>query len=102
MSTLTFEARASKIWFDNDNMWLNLFDGRQLSVPLAYFPRLHKATEQQREKYELSGGGTGIHWDEIDEDISVPNLLIGIYERNNPEVFISFWLSISASNCLII
>ena len=82
MSTLTFEARASKIWFDNDNMWLNLSDGRQLSVPLVYFPRLHKATEQQRENYELSGGGTGLHWDEIDEDISVPNLLIGIYDRS--------------------
>ena len=82
MSTLTFEARASKIWFDNDNMWLNLSDGRQLSIPLVYFPRLHKATEQQRENYELSGGGTGLHWDEIDEDISVPNLLIGIYDRS--------------------
>jgi len=82
MSTLIFEARASKIWFDNDNMWLNLSDGRQLSVPLAYFPRLHKATDQQREQYELSGGGTGLHWDEIDEDISVPNLLIGIYDRS--------------------
>ena len=84
MSTLTFEARASKIWFDKDKMWLNLSDGRQLSVPLAYFPRLHKATEQQRENYELSGGGTGLHWDEIDEDISVPNLLIGIYDRSVP------------------
>ena len=82
MSTLTFEARASKIWFDNDNMWLTLSDGRQLSIPLVYFPRLHKATEQQRENYELSGGGTGLHWDEIDEDISVPNLLIGIYDRS--------------------
>ena len=82
MSTLTFEARASKIWFDKDSMWLNLSDGRRLSVPLAYFPRLHKATEQQREKCELSGGGTGLHWDEIDEDISVPNLLIGIYDRS--------------------
>lgn len=82
MSTLTFEARASKIWFDKDNIWMNLSDGRQLSVPLTYFPRLHKATEQQRENYELSGGGTGLHWDEIDEDISVPNLLIGIYDRS--------------------
>ena len=51
MSTLIFEARASKIWFDNDNMWLNLSDGRQISIPLVYFPRLHKATEQQRENY---------------------------------------------------
>ncbi|MDE2812861.1 MAG: DUF2442 domain-containing protein [Gemmatimonadota bacterium] len=82
MSTLTFEARASKVWFDNDNMWRTLSDGRQLSIPLVYFPRLHKATEQQRENCELSGGGTGLHWDEIDEDISVPNLLIGIYDRS--------------------
>jgi len=82
MSTLTFEARASKIWFDDHNIWLSLSDGRQLSIPLVYFPRLHRATEQQRENYELSGGGTGLHWDEIDEDISVPNLLIGIYDRS--------------------
>jgi hypothetical protein len=82
MTTLTFEARASKIWFDEDNMWLNLSDGRQLSVPLAYFPRLHNATELQRAKYEISGGGTGLHWDEIDEDISVPNLLMGFYDRS--------------------
>lgn len=82
MSTLTFEARASDIWFDTDNMWLNLSDGRQLSVPLVYFPRLLKATQNQREDFELSGGGTGVHWDEIDEDISVPNLLVGIYDRS--------------------
>ena len=82
MSTLTFEARATKIWFDEDNMWLNLSDGRQLSVPLAYFPRLHKATKQQRVNYEISGGGTGLHWDEIDEDISVPNLLMGFFDRS--------------------
>jgi len=82
MSTLTFEARASNIWFDEDNMWLNLSDGRQLSVPLAYFPRLQKATSQQRAEYEISGGGTGLHWDEIDEDISVPNLLMGFYDRS--------------------
>ena len=82
MSTLTFEARASKIWFDEDNMWLSLSDGRQLSVPFAYFPRLQKATAEQRAKYEVSGGGTGLHWDEIDEDISVPNLLMGFYDRS--------------------
>jgi hypothetical protein len=82
MSTLTFEARASKIWFDEDSMWLNLSDGRQLSIPLAYFPRLQNATESQRANCEISGGGTGLHWDEIDEDISVPNLLIGFYDRS--------------------
>ncbi len=77
MNTLTFEASATNIWFDNDNMWVALTDGRQLSIPLVYFPRLLNATTEQRNNYELSGGGTGIHWDEIDEDISVPGLILG-------------------------
>ncbi len=81
MSTLTFEASAQKIWFDNENMWVHLSDGRQLAVPLTYFPRLLKATPGQREKVELSGGGTGLHWEEIDEDISVPGLLLGYKDR---------------------
>ena len=46
MSISTFEARATNIWFDEDNLWLNLADGRQLSVPLVYFPRLHQATKR--------------------------------------------------------
>ncbi len=77
MSTLTIEASAAKVWFDQYNMWVNLSDGRQLSVPLEYFPRLLNASPIQREKYVLSGNGTGIHWEEIDEDISVPGLLMG-------------------------
>ena len=77
MNTLTFEASASKVWFDKENMWVALTDGRQLSIPLVYFPRLLNATPEQRNNYELSGGGTGIHWEEIDEDISVPGLILG-------------------------
>lgn len=77
MSTLTIEASAIKVWFDQYNMWLTLSDGRQLSVPLEFFPRLLNAKPSQREKYILSGNGTGIHWDELDEDISVPALLLG-------------------------
>ena len=77
MSTLTFDTSATKIWFDNENMWIALADGRQLSVPLIYFPRLLNATSEQRNNFELSGGGTGIHWEEIDEDISVAGLILG-------------------------
>lgn len=77
MNSLTIEASASKVWFDNENMWVALRDGRQLSVPLVYFPRLSNAKPAQRKKFEISGGGTGLHWDELDEDISVPGLLIG-------------------------
>lgn len=81
MTTLAAIAAAKRVWFDDANIWLELTDGRQLSVPLAYFPRLLRATSNQRERYELSGGGTGIHWDEIDEDISVEGLLLGIGDR---------------------
>ena len=78
MSTLISEAKATKVWFDEDSMWLLLADGRQLSVPLAYFPRLLHATTEQRAASELSGGGTGLHWPTIDEDISVRGLLNGV------------------------
>ena len=77
MSTLTIDASATKVWFDQYNMWIGLADGRQLSVPLEYFPRLLNANHEQRKKYVLSGNGTGIHWEEIDEDISVAGLLLG-------------------------
>lgn len=77
MNILTLEAKAAKVFFDEDNLWVLLKDGRQLSVPLAYFPRLLNATSEQREKYEISGGGVGLHWDGLDEDISVPALLSG-------------------------
>ena len=61
MNTSNFDAKATRVWFDETNLWVSLHDGRQLSVPLAYFPRLLKATPQQRNKFEVSGGGVGIH-----------------------------------------
>ena len=66
------------IW---SNLWVDFADGRKLGVPLAYFPRLLNATPAQREHYEINGGGSGLHWDEIDEDINVENLLLGIGDR---------------------
>ncbi len=83
MNTLQFEPRARHIFFQNDSMWIELLDGRTLGVPLAYFPRLLVATSEQREQYEISGGGTGLHWDQLDEDISVPWLLLGRTDRTS-------------------
>lgn len=77
MSSPEISASAKKVWFDENNLWLLLTDGRQLAVPLAFFPRLLHATPQQRKKYKMSGGGTGLHWEELDEDISVAGLLLG-------------------------
>lgn len=72
---------AKAVSFDANTMWVDFVDGRKLGVPLAYFPRLLNAMPTQREHYEISGGGSGLHWDEIDEDISVENLLLGIGDR---------------------
>jgi hypothetical protein len=62
-------------------MWVELADGRQLGVPIAYFQRLLNASQARRSKYIISGGGTGLHWDELDEDISVKHLLLRIGDR---------------------
>ncbi|MCF8077460.1 MAG: DUF2442 domain-containing protein [Desulfotignum sp.] len=84
MNTLTFEPRVKKLSFDSDNMWVELTDGRQLGVPLAYFPRLLNASQAQKADYIISGGGTGLHWEQLDEDISVKGLLLGIGDRTQP------------------
>ncbi len=75
-------ARAQKIWCDDENLWVLFLDGRQLSLPLICFPALFNATPEARAEYELSGGGLGIHWDKLDEDLYVPNLLLGITDTN--------------------
>jgi len=61
--------------FDDDSMWVELLDGRVIAVPLAWFPRLLHATAAQRANVELSPHG--LHWDELDEDVSVAGLLAG-------------------------
>ena len=66
---------ATAVRFDEYVMWVELSDGRTLGIPLAWFPRLLRATAAQRERVELSR--TGLHWEDIDEDISVAGLLAG-------------------------
>ena len=63
-------------------MRVRLVDGRELSVPLAWFPRLAAATPRQRRAFELVDQGVEIRWEEVDEDISVPNLLGVPYESS--------------------
>ncbi len=72
---------AIDLAFDESMMWLSLSDGRKLGVPLAYFPRLLRATPEQRLQYEMSGNGTGLHWEALDEDICVEGLLLSIGDR---------------------
>jgi hypothetical protein len=74
-SAAKFESIASEVSFGGGKLHITLADGRELSVPLSWFPRLQRATAAQRKKWELIGGGIGIHWPLIDEDVSVENLL---------------------------
>jgi len=76
MSTLVArEPRAQSLEFIENAFVVHLQDGRSLTVPIEWFPRLRDATLEQRTRYEFSGHGYGIHWPELDEDISVPGLL---------------------------
>lgn len=81
MNTLVSEALAKQVRFDEDTMWVDLVDGRTLGIPLAYFPRLLNASPADRMKYVISGGGAGLHWDDLDEDIDVSALLLGVGDR---------------------
>ncbi len=73
MGTLTFESEpvAVDVVFSADSFRVTIDDGRELSVPLAWFPRLLHGTPEQRDQWELIGRGEGLHWEALDEDISV-------------------------------
>ncbi|TDA68882.1 MAG: DUF2442 domain-containing protein [Clostridia bacterium] len=66
---------AKEIWFANDKMYVRLADGREIGVPVAWFPKLKEATPEQRRNWRLIGGGIGIYWEDIDEDIAVESLI---------------------------
>jgi len=70
-------ALAKSVDFDEETMHVTLTDGRRLSVPIIWFPLLRAATPDQRNKCEIGGGGTSLHWTELDEDLSVASLMAG-------------------------
>jgi hypothetical protein len=69
------DATAVDVTLTDDRLTVTLADGRELAVPLSWFPRLREATESQRRNWRFIGRGQGIHWPEVDEDISVASLL---------------------------
>lgn len=78
MTTLT-EAipRAVDLWFTDAMLFVRLEDGREVGVPLDWFPRLWEASAEQRSHWRLIGNGVGIHWEDLDEDISVRRMILG-------------------------
>lgn len=78
ISMVEVEPLAQEIRVTNDELIVSLIDGRTISVPLVWFPRLLHATAEQRSHFEILGDGEGMHWPDIDEDVSVAGLLRGV------------------------
>jgi len=74
---------AMRVHFDQDSMWVDLSDGRILAVPLAWFPRLLHATAEERERVRISS--RGLHWEALDEDVSVAGLLAGMGDQTTSQ-----------------
>ena len=95
MNTLAVEIRvpeALDVLLTDDTLSVDLSDGRSISVPIAWFPRLLHSTEQERNNWRLIGRGQGIHWEDIDEDISIEGLLAGKPSGESQESF-KKWLA---------
>ncbi len=77
MNTLTDkkESKAVDVWFANDMLYVRLTDGREIGSPVTWFPRLMSATDAQKKNWRFIGNGEGIHWADVDEDISIEGLL---------------------------
>jgi hypothetical protein len=76
-SVYNSDTRIKSVDFTKEMIVASLMDGRIISVPLIFYPRLFNATSEQRKNWKISGGGYGIHWQEIDEDLSSEGLLNG-------------------------
>ena len=71
-------ALARSVEFDDISMHVSFTDGRVLTVPLSWFPVLRDATPEQRAQCQIGGGGIGLHWDDLDEDVSIAGLMAGV------------------------
>jgi len=78
---MSFSAKAKRVHFDSDSMWVDLSDGRIIGVPLAWFPRLLHSTAEQRAEVRISS--RGLHWKSLDEDISIAGLLAGYGDQTS-------------------
>lgn len=95
MRMSTFEAGVpvvTHVTVTDDTLSVDLSDGRTISVPLAWFPRLLHGTKKERNNWRLIGKGYGLHWEDLDEDISVENLLLG-QASGESQASLEKWLS---------
>ena len=91
MSTLVAEVRAQNLVVTEDGLIVDLSDGRSITVPLAWYPRLVHGTPDERNNWRWIGDREGIHWPDLDEDISVENLILGQPSGESQDSF-RWWL----------
>ena len=82
---MSSSVNAKRVRFDPDCMWVKLSDGRTIGVPLAWFPRLLRGTLKQRKQVRISS--RGLHWDALNEDISIAGLLAGLGDQSASKTF---------------
>ena len=90
-SVLTALPRAIHITVTDDTLTVDLEDGRTIAVPIGWFPRLAHGTAAERANMQIAGGGFGVHWPDLDEDIGVEGLLLGKKSTESPASF-TRWL----------
>ena len=91
IATKLESVRAIKVSVTEDTLTIDLEDGRTISVPIGWYPRLAHGTPAERNHYEISGAGYGIHWPDLDEDIGVEGLLLGKKSTESPDSLLR-WL----------
>ena len=100
MSSSTADTQsptAASINVDDETLFVDLSDGRTISVPLAWYPRLASGTQEERATWRMIGGGRGIHWPDLDEDVSVDDLLAG-RPSGESQTSLKRWLDERKSN----
>jgi len=85
-------ARVLTVLVTDDTLSVDLEDGRTVSVPIGWYPRLASGTDSERSNFEISGAGYGVHWPDLDEDIGVEGLLLGRRSSESPKSF-ERWLN---------
>ena len=91
-SVVAVPPKAVDVEITDDTLTVDLEDGRTISVPIGWFPRLAYGSPEERANFQISGVGRGIHWPELDEDIGIEGLLLGKKSNESPASF-KKWLS---------
>ncbi len=84
-------ANVSTVSVSDDYLTVSLEDGRKISIPLSWYPRLFHATEEERRNFRLIGNGSGIHWEDLDEDISIEGIIAG-HQSQESQASLDRWI----------